>query len=145
MQVNAWVAGSQLIRIVMNPFTPKRIPYLAFDYERNPYSFFGVGVAENMDDSQQIMNGHMRMAIDNLALAGHMVFDVDENALVPGQTMEIYPGKVFKRQSGVPGQAVYGIKFPNTAPENMQIFDKFRQIADESTGCLLYTSPSPRD
>lgn len=138
VQINAWVAGNKLIRVVLNPFTPKRIPYLVFDYERNPYSFFGVGVAENMSDAQQIMNGHVRMAIDNLALAGHMVFDVDENALVAGQNYEIFPGKIFKRQSGVPGQAIYGIKFPSTANENMQIFDKFRQLADESTGIPSY-------
>ena len=134
VQVNAWVCMGKLLRIVINPFTPKRIPYLAFDYEKNPYTFFGVGVAENMSDAQMIMNGHVRMAIDNLALAGNMVFDVDENAMAAGQNFEIYPGKVFKRQSGVPGQAVYGIKFPNTAPENMQMFDKFRQLADEATG-----------
>ena len=134
VQVNVWICAGKLLRVVLNPFTPKRIPYLAFDYEKNPYSFFGVGIAENMEDSQKIMNGHMRMAIDNLALAGNLVFDVDENALTAGQDMEIYPGKIFKRASGVPGQSIYGIKFPNTAPENMQIFDKFRQIADESTG-----------
>lgn len=138
VQVNIWLCGSKILRVALNPFTPKRIPYLSFCYERNPYSFFGIGVAENMSDSQMIMNGHMRMAIDNLALAGNMVLDVDENALAPGQSYEIYPGKVFKRQGGSPGQAVYGIKFPNTAPENMQIFDKFRQIADESTGIPSY-------
>lgn len=138
VQINAWTCYGKLIRVVLNPFTPKRIPYLAFCYERDPYNFFGVGVAENMSDSQQIMNGHMRMAIDNLRLAGNMVFDVDENALVPGQSMEIYAGKMFKRAAGAPGQAVFGIKFPNTAPENMQIFDKFRQIADESTGIPSY-------
>ena len=138
VQVNAWVCYNKLIRIVLNPFTPKRIPYLTFWYERDPYNFFGVGVAENMSDSQQIMNGHMRMAIDNLRLAGNMVFDVDENSLVPGQSMEVFAGKVFKRAAGAPGQAIFGIKFPNTAPENMQIFDKFRQIADESTGIPSY-------
>ena len=77
------------IRAVINPFTPHRIPYNAFPYERNPYSFFGVGVAEMMNDSQQIMNGHARMAIDNLALSGSLVFDVDETMLVGGQSMEI--------------------------------------------------------
>lgn len=138
VQINAWVCHGKLLRLVLNPFTPKRIPYLAFDYERNPYSFFGVGVAENMSDSQKIMNGHARMAIDNLALAGNMVLDVDESALVPGQSMELFPGKMFKRATGMPGQAVYGIKFPNTAPENMQMFDKFRQIADEATGIPSY-------
>lgn len=138
VQVNAWICGGKLLRVVINPFTPARIPYLAFPYERNPYSFFGIGVAENMDDSQKIMNGHARMAIDNLALAGNLVFDVDESALVPGQTMEVHPGKIFKRAAGMPGQAIYGVKFPNTAPENLQMFDKFRQIADESTGIPSY-------
>ncbi len=139
VQVNAWVCGGMLLRAVVNPFSPYRIPYNAFPYERNPYNFFGIGVAENMDDSQQIMNGHARMAIDNLALAGSLVFDVDESALVGGQTMEVYPGKIFRRQAGMPGQSIYGLKFPNTAPENMMMFDRFRQLADEQTGIPSYS------
>jgi len=139
VQVNAWVTGNKLLRAVINPFTPYRIPYHAFPYERNPYNFFGIGVAENMDDSQQIMNGHARMAIDNLALSGSIVFDIDESALVGGQSMEIYPGKVFRRQAGMAGQSIYGLKFPNTANENMMMFDKFRQLADEQTGLPSYS------
>jgi len=139
VQINAWICGNELLRAVINPFTPARIPYHSFPYERNPYSFFGIGVAENMDDSQQIMNGHARMAIDNLALAGSLVFDVDESALVGGQSMEVYPGKVFRRQAGMPGQSIYGLKFPNTAPENMMMFDRFRQLADEQTGIPSYS------
>jgi hypothetical protein len=139
VQVNAWICNGKLLRIVINPFTPHRIPYHAFPYERNPYNFFGIGVAENMDDSQKVMNGHARMAIDNLALAGSLVFDVDESALVGGQSMEIYPGKIFRRQAGMPGQAVHGLKFPNTAPENMMMFDRFRQLADEQTGIPSYS------
>ena len=139
VQVNMWVSNGKIIRIVENPFTPFRIPYQSFSYEVNPYQFFGIGVPENMDDAQAIMNGHARMAIDNLALAGNLVFDIDESALVNNQNMEVYPGKIFKRQAGVPGQAIYGIKFPNTANENMQMFDKFRQLADESTGIPSYS------
>ena len=139
VQINAWVCGNRLLRAVINPFTPYRLPYHAFPYERNPYNFFGIGVAENMDDSQQIMNGHARMAIDNLAVSGSLIFDVDESALVGGQSMEIYPGKIFRRQAGIPGQSIHGIKFPNTAPENMMMFDKFRQLADEQTGLPSYS------
>jgi hypothetical protein len=139
VQINAWVSNGKLLRGVVNPFTPYRLPYNAFPYERNPYSFFGIGVAENMDDSQQIMNGHARMAIDNLALSGSLVFDVDESALVGGQSMEIYPGKVFRRQAGQAGQSIYGMKFPNTSQENMMMFDKFRQLADEQTGIPSYS------
>ena len=139
LQINAWICNGKLLRAVVNPFTPHRIPYHSFPYERNPYNFFGIGVAENMDDSQKVMNGHARMAIDNLALAGSLVFDVDESALVGGQSMEIYPGKIFRRQAGMPGQAVHGLKFPNTAPENMMMFDRFRQLADEQTGIPSYS------
>jgi hypothetical protein len=41
---------------------------------------------------------------------------------------------VFRRQGGAPGQAIFGTKFPNVSNENMQLFDKARQLADESTG-----------
>ena len=139
VQVNVWMIRDKVIRIVQNPFKPFRTPYQSFVYEKNPYTFFGIGVPENMDDAQQIMNGHARMAIDNLALAGNLVFDIDESALASNQTMEVFPGKIFKRQAGSPGQSIYGLKFPNTAVENMQMFDKFRQLADESTGLPSYS------
>ena len=134
VHVNIWVAAGKIIRAVLNPFLPTRLPYSVFPYEINPYQMFGVGVAENMEDAQLLMNGHVRMAIDNLSLAGNMVFDVDETQLVPGQSMDIYPGKIFRRQTGQPGTAVTGLKFPNTAPENLQMYQAARQLADEETG-----------
>ena len=139
VQVNCWVCNGEIIRLVLNPFTPTRLPYLVCPYEINPYQFFGIGIPENMDDSQTIMNGHARMAIDNLALAGNLVFDVDETMLVPGQDMKVFPGKIFRRQSGMPGQAIHGVKFPNTANENLMMFDRFRQLADEATGIPSYS------
>jgi hypothetical protein len=62
------------------------------------------------------------------------LIEIDETNLVPGQDLSLYPGKVFRRQGGAPGQAIFGTKFPNVAGENMQLFDKARTLADESTG-----------
>tara|TARA_R100001510_G_scaffold57724_1_gene67167 strand:+ start:8003 stop:10192 length:2190 start_codon:yes stop_codon:yes gene_type:complete len=138
INVNIWICNGQVLRLVLNPFTPTRIPYYAVPYELNPYSFFGVGIAENMDDTQTLMNGFMRMAIDNAALSGNLIIEVDETNLVPGQDMSVYPGKIFRRQGGAPGQALFGTKFPNVAGENMQLFDKARVLADESTGFPSY-------
>src|SRR5210317_585955 len=134
VNANIWVCNGEIIRCVLNPFKPTRIPYYAVPYEHNPYSFFGVGIAENMDDTQTLMNGFMRMAIDNAVLSGNLLIEIDESNLVPGQDMSVYPGKVFRRQGGAPGQAIFGTKFPNVAQENMQLFDKARVLADESTG-----------
>lgn len=138
LQVNVWICNDQILRLVLNPFNPNRIPYYAVPYELNPYSFFGVGIAENMSDTQLIMNGFMRLAIDNAVLSSNLVFEVDETNLVPGQDMTIYPGKIFRRQSGAPGQAIFSTKFTNVTNECLQMFDKARQLADESTGMPSY-------
>ena len=134
LQANIWYCNNRILRMVLNPFKPARIPYYAVPYELNPYSLFGIGIAENMDDTQTLMNGFMRMAVDNAVLSGNLVFEVDETNLTPGQDMSVYPGKVFRRQGGAPGQAIFGTKFPNVSNENLQLFDKARVLADESTG-----------
>lgn len=134
LQANIWFSGGKVIRLVLNPFKPARIPYYVVPYELNPYSMYGVGVSENMDDTQTLMNGFMRLAVDNAILSGNLVFEVDETNLVPGQDLTVYPGKVFRRQGGAPGQALFGTSFPNVAQTNLQLFDKARVLADESTG-----------
>lgn len=134
LQANIWYCNNKIIRLVLNPFKPSKIPYYAVPYELNPYSLAGVGVGENMDDTQTLMNGFMRMAVDNAVLSGNLVFEIDETNLVPGQDFSVHPGKVFRRQGGAPGQSLFGTKFPNVAQENLQLFDKARQLADESTG-----------
>ena len=134
LQANVWICNNKLIRMVLNPFKPAKIPYVAAPYELNPYSFFGIGIAENLDDTQTLMNGFMRMAVDNAVLSGNLLIEVDETNLVPGQDLTLYPGKVFRRQGGAPGQAIFGTKYPNVSSENMMMFDKARQLADESSG-----------
>ena len=139
VQINCWVCNGEVLRFVINPFTPKRIPYFAAPYEVNPYSLFGVGLAENMDDTQTLMNGFMRLAVDNAVLSGNLLIEVDESNLTPGQDLTVYPGKVFRRQGGAPGQAIFGTKFPNVSGENMMLFDKARVLADESSGLPSYS------
>ena len=134
LNVNAWVCNGKVLRLVVNPFVPARIPYYVVPYEANPYSIYGVGIGDNMADTQQLMNGFMRMAVDNAALSGNMLIEIDEGNLTPGQDLTVYPGKVFRRQSGAPGQAIFGTKFPNVSSENLMLFDKARALSDESTG-----------
>lgn len=139
LQANIWWCNDKILRCVLNPFKPAHIPYYAVPYELNPYSLAGVGIGENMDDTQTLMNGFMRMAVDNAVLSGNLVFEIDETNLVPGQDLSVYPGKVFRRQGGAPGQSLFGTKFPNVSQENLQLFDKARQLADESTGLASFS------
>ena len=134
VQINAWICNNKILRLAFNPFMPIRIPYFAAPYELNPYSFFGVGLAENMVDTQQLMNGFMRMAVDNAVLSGNLIFEIDETNLVPGQDLEVHPGKIFRRQGGAPGQALFATQYPNVSSQNLMMFDKARALSDESTG-----------
>tara|TARA_R110002072_G_scaffold186843_1_gene343688 strand:+ start:887 stop:3028 length:2142 start_codon:yes stop_codon:yes gene_type:complete len=134
IEVNAWICNGQILRLVLNPFTPTRIPYCAVPYELNPYGLFGIGVAENMMDTQLLLNGTFRMAVDNAALSGNLLIEIDETSLIPGQDLSVYPGKIFRRQAGQIGAAIHGTKFPNVSNELLQMFDKARQLSDEATG-----------
>lgn len=140
--VNIWICHNEVIRAIVNPFTPQRFPYYVVPYEEHPYQVWGVGVGENMKDTQALMNGHMRLSIDNLRLAGNLILEVNENQLVPGQDLTVYPGKVFRKQGGAPGQSIYSIDFKDTSQSHMAMFDKARQLSDESTGIPSYATGS---
>jgi len=133
IQVNIWACKGEVIRAVMNPYLPQRIPYYFVPYEEHPYQIWGVGVPENMLDAQALMNASLRMSIDNLRLAGNLVFEINDSYLIPGQDDTIFPGKAFHVQ-GPPGQAIRGISFPNTSQAHLQMYDKARQLADEKSG-----------
>ncbi len=136
-QVNAWVSGDELIRLIINPYVPERIPYYVIPYEEHPEQLWGIAIPENMADAQQLMNTHYRMMVDNLAFAGNCVFEINESYLGDSQDAEIYAGKVFKT-NGPPGQAIHSISFNNTSQSHMMAFDKARQVADEVTGQPSY-------
>lgn len=139
IQVNVWVCHGRVIRCVLNPFKPNRIPYHAVPFELNPYSFFGIGMADNCEDTQTLLNGFWRLAVDNAVLSSNIILEIDENALAPGQDTRIFPGKQFKRISGAPGQAIYATSFPNITPQIFQMVDKARQYMDEATGQPSYS------
>ena len=132
---NIWICNNEVLRFVMNPLVPVRLPYYLFPYEFNAYSVFGVGVAENMMDTQMLMNGFMRLAVDNAVLSGSVMLEVDESVLAPGQDYKVETGKVFRKTSGAPNQrGVQSIQIQNTSQQNIQMFDTARRLADEATG-----------
>lgn len=138
VQINVFICNGRIIRLAYNPFTPARIPYFLTPYELNPYSIFGVGVAENMEDTQTLMNGFMRLAVDNGVLSSNVAFEVNKTFLEDGQDMTMKPGKVFYTE-GQGGQAIHTLKWDNVTQECLSLFDKARQLADEATGIPSYS------
>jgi len=142
-QVNIWVCQNEILRAVINPFVPQRIPYYFVPYEEHPQQLWGISIPENMKDSQAMMDNHARMWVDNLALAGNAIFEVNENYLTPGQDLTMYPGKIIRTNNGAPGQSIFSLDIKSTAQEHMMAYDKARQLADETTGQPSYAQGSP--
>jgi hypothetical protein len=136
-QVNIWKCDDQILRLIINPYIPERIPYYAVPFEEHPEQIWGISLPENMEDAQILMNNHIRMMEDNLALAGNAIFEINETYLGENQDAEIYAGKVFKT-NGPPGHALNAININNTSQSHIIAFDKARQIADEVTGQPSY-------
>jgi hypothetical protein len=135
VQVNMWISGNHVLRVVVNPFLPQRIPYMVFPYEIDAKdAIYGTGIPELMEHNQRLMNGFMRLAVENAAYAGNMIFEIDESMLASGEDFRMYPGKIIRTNAGMTGTALKATKFPSTANENMLMFDKMRQLADEATG-----------
>lgn len=142
VMVNGWTSHDKILKLVVNPFEPQRIPYFFFPYEEHPMQIWGIGVPENMSDAQKIMNGHMRMAVENLRLAGNLILEVNENQLKPNSDLTLYPGKVFRKQGGAPGQSIYSISFNDVSQSHLMMLDKARQLSDESTGIPSFSHGS---
>ena len=131
---NVWICGNEILRVVVNPFKPGRIPYHIMPYEFDPSSIWGVGVPENMADATSIMNGHMRLAIDNLALSGSVMLDVNEDLLVEGQSMDIEPGKIWRSRGQVGAKAINAVTIPNQTQQHIFMLEKAKQLSDEESG-----------
>jgi hypothetical protein len=134
ISVRMWQTGGHCIYRAINPFIPDTIPYYFPVYEEQRYSLWGIGVPENMEDAQRMINVHTRAAQDNLRLAGSLMLEVNESQLAPGQDGNIYDGKVWRKQGGAPGQSIYPISFKSTANDHLQFIQAANQWADTSTG-----------
>lgn len=140
--VNIWICHDEIIRAIVNPFSPQRFPYYVVPYQEHPYQIWGVGVAENMKDTQALMNGHMRLAIDNLRFSGNQMFEVNESKLAPGQDLTFFPGKAIRRQGGGNEPTIHPITFPDVSKSHMEMFDKARELSDETTGIPSFQTGS---
>jgi hypothetical protein len=134
VSVRMWQTQGKCIFKSINPFIPDTIPYYFPVYEEQRYSLWGVGIPENMEDAQRMINVHTRAAQDNLRLAGSLMLEVNEAQLAPGQDGSIYDGKIWRKQGGAPGQSIYPISFKSTANDHLMFIQAANQWADTSTG-----------
>lgn len=71
-------------------------PIVSHRFESLPGEFYGLGIVESATGPQKALDATVRSRIDNLAFSLNSTFAVNEQRLVPGQNLDVYPGKVWR-------------------------------------------------
>jgi hypothetical protein len=70
-------------------------------YEEAEHEFWGVGIAENNDPHQRVVNAAFRLYIEGKAFALLKTFSADAASFEPDEDFKFYPGKRFKMKRGL--------------------------------------------
>ena len=70
--VCVWIKGTdKILRLDKNPYPDGEIPFVSCQYNFEPFTIWGDGLADVMSDGQQIHTAIMRGFIDNMSLANN--------------------------------------------------------------------------
>ena len=70
--VIAWIKGTNIvIRCEENPYPDKEKPFVSASYDLEPFTSWGNGVADFIEDNQKVHTAIMRGFIDNLSLSNN--------------------------------------------------------------------------
>jgi len=133
--VVAKAKNCQVIRKpVINQLSYRNI-YLA-KWEDLPLEAGGVGIPENIEDSQMIINGLTRSMLDNKALSSNLLLYWNPRRLAPGQNKTLYPGKTFEVEEGTEDvrQAMQFYAPPDNTRGTPDMINLFRELSDHESG-----------
>jgi len=129
--------GDRMIRPpVPNPLEGRR-PYHVFPWEDLPHEILGMGVPESIRDSQVMLNGLCRAAMDSKAFSTCPQKGVLGDQLLPGQDPSTdAPGKVWQFKPGVTDirQAIQWFAPPDTTGNILDFINMFERWADQESG-----------
>lgn len=135
--------NDSVVKATINPLDSGRFPYHAVPWQRRTGHWGGVGVAEQLQTAQKMINGATRAMMNNAAKAAGSVFVINQSAIAPADgSWVIYPDKVFLTTADGPPdvrQAFTTFQIPNTTEHLMRIVDYALQLAEESTSIPLIT------
>jgi hypothetical protein len=91
-----------------------------------------------------MINGASRLLVDNKALAGNCMFEIDVEALVPGQDLSsVYPGKKWVLRPGARGPAIRPVAVPDVSGVLLEMIQLFESYAEAAGG--VSTPPVPEN
>jgi hypothetical protein len=131
---------SVLLKAVLNPFTMKDRPIIAYAHDTVPGQFWGRSVSEKGYNSQKALDGTLRTQMDAMALAAVPMMGADITRMPRNPDVRVRPGRVFYTR-GVPSEVLQPIGFAPPPPETFQQSADFERMVQVATGATAAVTP----
>lgn len=141
-EVEAWLVGSYVIKLQLNPDPLNRKPYYKTSLEEIPGSFWGNSIPDLCRDVQRVCNSAARALVNNMGISSGPQVVVDIASLPQGaEISDMYPWKIWLSDAGRAASPQAPVSFfqpTSNAGELMNIYSTFAMLADEYTGIPRY-------
>ena len=138
---NVWLLPDGTpIKVALQPINGVTWPYHMYYFDKDETSIFGEGIPMVLRDDQTMINGSVRLMLDNAAITSGTMLEVNPHLLHPlTKPDEVFPWKVWLRNQVQPGvPAVRAIELPNGLQPLMGMREMFENNADEVSAIPRY-------
>ena len=118
-----------------NPYLMGDRPFVAFQMDRVPNKFWGMGIAEKGYNPQKALDAELRARIDALALTTHPMMGVDATRLPRGVKFEVKAGKTILT-NGDPRQTLMPLNFGQIAQSTFTEASELERMVQMGTGAM---------
>lgn len=141
-EIEAWMIGAYVVKAVMNPDPLGRRPIHIASWEEIPGSIWGLALAEQMRDVQDLCNGAARAIANNMGIASGPQVEVQIDRLADGEDVtQLFPWRVWQTTTDRTGGGQPAIRFfqpQMNVDALLTVYMQFSRQADEVTGIPAY-------
>jgi hypothetical protein len=135
---------SELLRIVVNPFTMQDRPIVAYQHSYVPGRWWGCGVAEKGWNAQRGLDAELRARMDALGLLTSPMMGADITRLPRNPDMRVRPGKVWLTR-GRPSEVLEPVILGNIDPNTFNQSSEMERLVQVGTGAIESNAPLNSD
>jgi hypothetical protein len=145
IEVIATIANElELLRIIVNPFTTRDRPIIAYQHSVVPGKFWGRGVAEKGWNAQRALDAELRARMDALGLLTSPMMGADITRLPRNPDMRVRPGKVWLTR-GRPSEVLEPVILGNIDPNTFNQSSEMERLVQVGTGAIESNAPLNTD
>lgn len=137
------MAGGIVIKASPSPYKEGRRPANRCVYEEVEHEFYGVGIAENNEPHQRVVNAAFRLYIEGKAFALLKLCSIDKSKFNPSEDFKLYPGKQFDMRPGLTPEerksAIIWHDMLDVTQGWENVIDLSERFSDDDTGITKYS------